>query len=541
MAVRARGLTFIALAAAGVAVLLVPLLRSCSSQVPSLLSVLYRTDDIDAEAPAITPVLRLINTSDQLAALASITLRYYFTAASVDARYDFSCLSAELGCEIISGSVHMGVSDNDRAHTYAEIGFTAHSGSLGPGADSGDIRVVAYRTDGQAVNQADDYSFHPTREFAAAPTIAAFVDGRQVWGSAPDDRPSPVRTDPVASAADASSGSTAGATASPSGAPGSTQLANPDNIDTSAGLFFDDFNYVDTNAASFRQVWTVRTGISSAGGLSWSSGNVGFVNSGPDRALRLVASTDGSADGTTQAMVRSSQPMFFAGTYGLRVRYDDTPDGKPGANVVQAFSTSAPRRAYSDSQVSQMDTQYLPAGGWRDSRRQLDLTTYYAASTGTADSRSGIRAQSFDGWHTLVMQVGVGAVVFYVDDTEIYATSGRYYPRDSMYIVLSQWFIANALGTAGARCSYDYQVDWVYYVADRIVSPARVLAQVQGERSAHVALVDSIHSSSPTQPSGPPDAQWDQGWPYGQGGPYGGSSWSGGTPHDGGGWGWAPG
>jgi hypothetical protein len=79
--------------------------------------------------------------------------------------------------------------------------------------------------------------------------------------------------------------------------------------------------------------------------------------------LQLVASTDGTAAGTSHAQVDQRQ-KFFEGTYGARVKFADAPDtGADGDHVVQSFFTITPLNAPLDPNYSGIDNEYLPNGG----------------------------------------------------------------------------------------------------------------------------------------------------------------------------------
>ncbi|WP_238012858.1 glycosyl hydrolase [Dactylosporangium sp. AC04546] len=263
-----------------------------------------------------------------------------------------------------------------------------------------------------------------------------------------------------------------------------------------SAVLFDDFSYTGPSDSRFTRVWSVRTGKGGPGvqGASWSLSAISFNGGGASRTMLMTASTDGTAAKTEHAEIDSTRQRFFDGTYATRIRFTDAPAGPNGAHVYQTFFTITPLARDNDPSYSEMDFEYLPAGGWGDNRRQLDLTTWYtfSESSGKGDSRSAVKAQSYDGWHTLVMQVGAGTVTYLVDGVAVFATDGKYYPRQPMFLCFNIWYIDGEIGPAGAVRSYRQEVDWVYYVGGHVVAPAAVQAQVDAYRAAGRTLVDTL-------------------------------------------------
>ena len=112
------------------------------------------------------------------------------------------------------------------------------------------------------------------------------------------------------------------------------------------GVFFDDFSARDL-AELQRGGWTLRErrGHPGLDGAAWGPGSVSLVDDPAltgNRLLRLSASTDGSAENTTQAQVCHAR-KYLEGTYAARVRFSDVPvRGPDGDVVVQTFYAVAP-------------------------------------------------------------------------------------------------------------------------------------------------------------------------------------------------------
>jgi cellulose 1,4-beta-cellobiosidase len=72
------------------------------------------------------------------------------------------------------------------ADTYAELTFTAGAGTLAPGAQTGDIQLRMAKTDWTNFNEANDYSFDPTKTaYADWSKTTLYMNGTLVWGAEP--------------------------------------------------------------------------------------------------------------------------------------------------------------------------------------------------------------------------------------------------------------------------------------------------------------------------------------------------------------------
>lgn len=311
---------------------------------------------------------------------------------------------------------------------------------------------------------------------------------------------------PASSATEGPAGEAGTATASPgesatSSQPGAASTSDPGSAEE---VFFDDFAYSSAgDAALSSHGWSVRTATGAPGlsGATWSANAVSFVtdpSTQNNTVMQLRASTSGSAATTVQAEVSTTSQRFFEGTYAARVYLSDTPSsGADGDQVVQTFFTISPLAYDDDPSYSELDFEYLPNSGWGDSTPTMYLTswyTYHNSPSWGGDRSSGEQNASLAGWHDLVMQVGSNTVTYFVDGTAVFSSGEKYCPRQAMSIDFNQWFIEGGLLSGSTNRAYDEQIDWVYHVADQIVSPADMSAQVNAYRASSIAFQDTVTS-----------------------------------------------
>src|SRR5499427_5136664 len=145
-------------------------------------------------------------------------------------------------------------------------------------------------------------------------------------------------------------------------------------------VLFDDFSYSNKRQLK-RHGWIVRTkpGWPGIPGATWSEDDVTIVKD-PDhatnRVLRMTSSTRGPDTNTRQTQI-CHERKYFEGTYASRVRFSDTPVTGPGGDqIVESFYTISPLKAPMDPDYSELDFEYLPAGGWGSSGPTLYMTTW---------------------------------------------------------------------------------------------------------------------------------------------------------------------
>lgn len=278
------------------------------------------------------------------------------------------------------------------------------------------------------------------------------------------------------------------------------------------GYLFDDFSYNSSSDSSLTaHGWTPRSYAGGPGvsGATWSPNSITFPTSDGQKVMQLTASTDGTAAGTNQAELYSTQKRFFEGTYASRVRFSDAPSsGADGDHVNQTFFTISPLNGDLDPTYSELDiSEYLPNGGWGETGPIDYETTWYTYQNDPwyADNVHSEQRTSYDGWHNLMVTVANGHVIYYIDGVQVGDHSGKYYPRQTMTINWNQWFIDTAAHTGGLS-TYIEQVDWVMYAKNQALTPAQVNTQAAAYRSAGNAFTDTVDSTSgcTTTPTTPP-------------------------------------
>lgn len=425
------------------------------------LSVQYKTTATGGTADEAEPWFTVTNTGSSSVPLNEVTLRYYFTADGAPG-YTFACAWAVVGCANVSGTVVAMSTTTSTADHYLQIGFAAGAGSLAPGGSTGDIQLRLYRSDWQTVDQADDYSFGAQSSYADWTRVASYLDGTLASGTPPvTDTGSPSPT-PTGSAA-----------------PGPTM--------------FDDFDYsgpADPNLGAHD--WAIRTSAGGPGvsGATWSANAFSFPTVDGNKVMQMAASTDGTAGNTVQAEIDTVQRKFFEGTYAARVYFNDAPSTGPNGDAVnETFYTITPDEA----NYSELDYEYLPNGGWGAPGPSMYTTTWYSADA--MDRQSHNEINSLQGWHTLAMTVSGGTVTYYIDGSEYFSTTGKYYPRDVMTIDFNEWFIDGELAGSSTPRTWTEQVDWVYYTAGSALTTDQVDAQVDGFRAAGTSFTDTVPAS----------------------------------------------
>ncbi|WP_206184667.1 cellulose binding domain-containing protein [Thermoactinospora rubra] len=414
----------------------------------------YRNSSTGATTPQAEPWFRLFNDGTAPVSLAQVKIRYYLTGTET---YRFACSWAVVGCSTITGRF----APLPGGRQYLEVGFT--SGSLAPGANTGDMQLRFHRADWQNFTQSDDYSFGAQTSYADWTKVAVYVGGTLVWGIPPD-----------------------GGEPSPSPSPTVTPTGQP------RGVLFDDFSYTSSSDPRLAQRgWTVRSSSGGPGvpGATWSPSAVSF----PNGLLQMDSSTNGTAAGTVHTELSTANRKFFEGTYAARVRFSDAPlSGPDGEHVVQTFFTITPLRYNMDPDYGELDFEYLPNGGWGEPSNILYATSWetYQADPWQAVNVHTEERAGFAGWHDLVIQVSGGRIRYYVDG-RLFADHGDiYYPETPMWIMFNQWFI-DLQGSTTPR-TYRQQVDWVYHAAGEVVAPAEVTGRVGAYRSAGTAFVDTV-------------------------------------------------
>ena len=273
-------------------------------------------------------------------------------------------------------------------------------------------------------------------------------------------------------------------------------------------IFFDDFNYSDVDALAGGG-WTVRTEAGHPGivGAQWGKEALRVIDdpqNPSNRLLQLEASTDGTSTGSRQAQVCHGR-KYLEGTFAARVRFSDAPTlGPDGDVVIQSFYLVSPLRFAFDPEFSEVDWEYLPNGGWGDTRTRLYGITWQTVQVDPWKSynQAHEEVRSLAGWHTLVMQIGLGKTRHYLDGKLLAEHGGRNYPVVAMSLNFNLWFApGGALPDEQSRRVYQQEVDWVYHIKDQLQTPDEVEQSVLRWRNEHVMYLDTVRPLAPLLPS----------------------------------------
>jgi hypothetical protein len=272
-------------------------------------------------------------------------------------------------------------------------------------------------------------------------------------------------------------------------------------------LFFDDFSYAGP-AAMAAAGWQLRDGTGHPGlpGGRFSADAISLQDDplqAGNRVLRMTARTDGTGPGTVQAQL-CHQRKVLRGTYAARIRFSDTPrSGIDGDPVVESFYAVAPLAHAFDPDFSELDWEYLPNGGWGSDKTRLYGVSWQTVQIDPWEAHNSAHEEfgSFDGWHTLLMQVTPAEVREFVDGRQVAVHEGRNVPVSPMTISFNLWFaVGGTLPTGGAPRVYDEDIDWVFHARDQVLSPADVDAQVRALRAGHVTRTDTVPPANPPLP-----------------------------------------
>jgi len=283
-------------------------------------------------------------------------------------------------------------------------------------------------------------------------------------------------------------------------------IANAATTLDTGKVMFDDFNYTSASDSKLQtNGWAIRSDNGGPGpdGCNFSNKNISFVNDSVDannKIVRLTASTDGTAKGTSQAEIYTTSRKFFNGTYAARVRFTDAPvSGKDGAGINETFFTISPLDSYRDSKYSELDFEYLPNGGWGETSGMWNTSWHtFTEDPWYEDAAQVLTKKSYDGWHNLVVVVANGYNTYYIDGVQV-AKNGPgngqadyFLPRKNMTINFNLWFIAGDGENPLVNSKYVEDVDWVYHEKDTALTPDQVTAKVKDLRGQGIKFKDTV-------------------------------------------------
>lgn len=282
-----------------------------------------------------------------------------------------------------------------------------------------------------------------------------------------------------------------------------TATATSSSVSHPANEFFDDFNYTGPSDGNLTGFGWVPRDETDAGpgpeGADWLPSNISFVtdpSNGSNKLMQLRTTTNGTGGGTKQAEIYIGTRKFLEGTYAARVRFTDAPvvGSYDGDEIVETFFTITPLEYDLDPAYSENDFEYLANGGWGSVGSTLWLTTWetYRPVPWLKDGISTDVSGSLAGWHTLVMTVANGHVIYYLDGTQKADHSGKYYPETPMSINFNLWIIADNFGGPTTSRTWLQEVDWVYFARNTVLTQAQVNALLADFRAQSITHRDTV-------------------------------------------------
>jgi hypothetical protein len=268
-------------------------------------------------------------------------------------------------------------------------------------------------------------------------------------------------------------------------------------------ILFDDFNYTAHDDPTLSENgWIVRTveGWPGVPGAVWREENVAFVDD-PDsegnRLMQMTSSTDGEIIYQTQVC---QQRKFLEGTYASRVHFSDSPTtGPDGDNMVETFYLMSTPELETDPDYSELDFEYLPNGGWGISDSVFFATTWetFQFEPWVADNTSDLVEGSFEGWHTLVIQIANDEANYYLDGEHFATHDSYYYPEVPMSINYNLWFINGGMIDSTEVREYVELVDWAFFAANVALSPEDVDTTIEALREEEFFFTDNVPQWEP--------------------------------------------
>ncbi len=206
------------------------------------LKVQYRAADTNPTNNQITPHLNIVNAGTTSVPLSELTVRYWYTKDTTQTQV-YDCDFAVRGCANITARFVTPASTTATADTYLEIGFAPAAGVLSGGQQTDTIQNRLHNQNWATYNEANDYSFDPTKTaFADWTRVTLYRAGVLVWGTEPV--PSVIDTQPPAAPANLASPSQTSTTIA------LTWTASTDNVGVTGYRIFRGASAAGTSATT---------------------------------------------------------------------------------------------------------------------------------------------------------------------------------------------------------------------------------------------------------------------------------------------------
>lgn len=141
----------------------------------------YKSNDTAVSDNQAKPGLQIVNTGTTTLDLATVRVRYYFTKDTASA-LTWACDYAVVGCGNVRGAFGAVTPATPTADSYLELSLT---GSLAPGASTGEIQNRINHSDWSSFDEANDYSHGTNTVFVDTTTVTVSIAGTPVWGTDP--------------------------------------------------------------------------------------------------------------------------------------------------------------------------------------------------------------------------------------------------------------------------------------------------------------------------------------------------------------------